>query len=42
MLARKADEGDTTLRQAALGSGYITESDFDRIVDPVKMVGKPD
>ena len=30
-IAHKANDEDTTLRQAALGSGYISEADFDRI-----------
>ena len=38
-IAHKANDEDTTLRQAALASGYICEADFDRIVDPQKMVG---
>jgi fumarate hydratase class II len=38
-IAHKANDEDTTLRQAALASGYISEADFDRIVDPQKMVG---
>ncbi|MFJ4986761.1 class II fumarate hydratase [Streptomyces sp. NPDC088732] len=37
-IAHKADEEGTTLREAAIGSGYISAEDFDRIVDPVKMV----
>jgi fumarate hydratase class II len=31
------DEG-TTLKQAALKSGYVDEATFDRVVDPTKMV----
>ena len=40
-IAHKANDNDSTLRQAAVASGYITEADFDRIVDPQKMVGGP-
>jgi fumarate hydratase, class II len=38
-IAHKADEEGTTLREAALSSGYIGAEDFDRIVDPATMVG---
>ena len=37
-IARKADDEGTTLREAALATGYISATDFDRIVDPKKMV----
>ena len=37
-IAHKADDEGTTLRQAALATGYISAKDFDRIVDPKKMV----
>lgn len=39
-IAHKADDEDTTLREAALASGYITAEDFDRIVRPAAMVGQ--
>ena len=29
---------DLTLRQAALKLGFVTEAEFDRVVDPAKMV----
>jgi fumarate hydratase class II len=29
---------DLTLKAAALELGYVTEAEFDRIVDPTKMV----
>ena len=29
-----------TLREAAIESGYVTAEEFDRWVDPSKMVGK--
>ena len=38
-IAHKANDGDLTLKQAALGSGDIDERHFDEIVDPSKMVG---
>ncbi|WP_369386271.1 class II fumarate hydratase [Streptomyces sp. CG1] len=39
-IAHKADDEDTTLRSAALASGYISAEDFDRIVRPAAMVGQ--
>jgi fumarate hydratase class II len=39
-IAHKADDEDTTLRAAALASGYISADDFDRIVQPAAMVGR--
>jgi fumarate hydratase class II len=40
MIAHKANDEGTTLREAALASGYIDAADFDRIVDPSTMVGR--
>ena len=40
-IAHKANDDGTTLRQAALASGYINAADFDREVDPAAMVGHP-
>jgi fumarate hydratase, class II len=40
-IAHKANDEGTTLREAALATGYINASDFDRIVNPAKMVGDP-
>src|SRR5580658_8832539 len=37
--AHKANDEGTTLREAALATGYVTAADFDRIVDPAAMVG---
>jgi fumarate hydratase, class II len=31
-------DNDLTLKDAALKLGFVTEADFDRIVDPRKMV----
>jgi fumarate hydratase class II len=36
-IAQLAHEKDITLKEAALKLDYISEDDFDRIVDPVKM-----
>jgi fumarate hydratase class II len=38
-IAHKANDDGSTLREAALGLGYISAEDFDRIVDPGAMVG---
>ena len=40
-IAHKANDDGTTLRQAALATGYVSADDFDRIVNPSKMVGDP-
>ncbi|MGB6661356.1 MAG: class II fumarate hydratase [Xanthobacteraceae bacterium] len=37
-IAHYAMEHDITLKAAALKLGFVTEADFDRIVDPAKMV----
>src|SRR6266446_302760 len=37
-LAHHAMDHDLTLKAAALQLGYVTEAEFDRIVDPAKMV----
>jgi fumarate hydratase, class II len=37
-IARYAMENDLTLKEAALKLGFVTEAEFDRIVDPKKMV----
>jgi fumarate hydratase class II len=39
VIAHRADEEGTTLREAALATGFISAEDFDRIVDPAGMVG---
>ncbi|MET8809623.1 class II fumarate hydratase [Streptomyces sp. NPDC004546] len=39
-IAHRANDEDTTLREAALASGYISAEDFDRIVRPAAMVGQ--
>ena len=40
-IAHKADAEDSSLRDAALATGYISAEDFDRVVDPASMV-RPD
>ena len=37
-IAHHALDQDLTLKQAALDLGFVTEAEFDRIVDPAKMV----
>src|SRR4030081_1729183 len=37
-IAHYALDNDLTLKQAALKLGFVTEDEFDRVVDPVKMV----
>ena len=38
-IAKKAHREGTTLRKAALALGHVTAEEFDRWVDPRKMVG---
>ena len=37
-IAHYAMDNDLTLRAAALKLGFVTEGDFDRVVDPTKMI----
>ncbi len=37
-IAKAAHKNGTTLREEAVGSGYLTEAEFDEWVDPAKMV----
>jgi len=37
-IAHYAKDNDLTLKQAALKLGFVTEDEFDRVVDPAKMV----
>jgi len=39
-IAHKANDEGTTLREAALATGYITGADYDAIADPTAMVGR--
>jgi fumarate hydratase class II len=38
-IAKAAHKKGTTLREEAVGGGYVTEKEFDLIVDPKKMLG---
>jgi fumarate hydratase class II len=40
VIAHKANDEGTTLREAALGTGYVSAADFDRIVNPAAMTGQ--
>jgi fumarate hydratase class II len=40
-IAHRAMQHNLTLREAAVEGGFISSEDFDRIVDPAKMVGDP-
>ena len=40
-IAKKANKEDSTLREAALALGYLTEKEFDETVRPELMVGLP-
>ena len=37
-IAHYAMDNDLTLKAAALKLGFVTEAEFDRVVDPAKMV----
>ncbi len=37
-IAHFANDNDLTLKTAALQLGFVTEAEFDRVVDPMKMV----
>jgi fumarate hydratase class II len=39
-IAHQANAHGTTLRATAIASGYVSATDFDRIVDPAAMVGR--
>jgi fumarate hydratase class II len=38
-IAKTAHKKGTTLREEAVGGGYVTDREFDEIVDPAKMIG---
>jgi fumarate hydratase, class II len=40
-IAHKANDEGTTLREAALASGYVTADEFDHVVNPAVMAGTP-
>ena len=37
-IAKTAHKNGTTLREEAVGGGYVTDEEFDEIVDPRKML----
>jgi fumarate hydratase class II len=37
-IAKTAHKNGTTLREEAVGGGYVTDQEFDDIVDPRKML----
>ena len=37
-IAHHAMEKNMTLREAALALGYVSEAEFDKVVDPKKMI----
>ncbi len=41
-IAKAAHKNHTTLKEEAVGLGFLTEEEFDRIVDPSKMLGPSD
>ena len=38
-IAKKAHKEGSSLREAALALGYLSADDFDRWVDPTRMIG---
>ena len=40
-IAHKALDENTTLRDAAVNGGFVSAEEFDRIVNPKKMIGDP-
>jgi fumarate hydratase class II len=38
-IAKAAHRNGTTLREAAVGGGYVTEAEFDDLVRPDRMIG---
>lgn len=41
-IAKYAHKNGTTLREASVGLGHVTEEEYDEIVDPSKMIGSLD
>jgi fumarate hydratase class II len=41
-IAKTAHKNGTTLRDEAVGGGYVTAEEFERLVDPRKMIGPED
>src|SRR5215813_40234 len=40
-IAHRALDQNTTLRDAAVNGGFVSAEEFDRVVDPKKMIGNP-
>ena len=40
-IAHTALDNNITLQEAAIKGGFISEDEFDKVVDPRKMVGNP-
>ncbi len=38
-IAKTAHKNGTTLREETVGGGYLTDAEFDELVDPMKMIG---
>jgi fumarate hydratase class II len=38
-IAKKAHKNGTTLKEESIKSGLIAEKEYDKIVDPKKMIG---
>ena len=38
-IAKYDDKNGTTLKEAAVGLGHVSEAEYDDIVDPSKMIG---
>jgi fumarate hydratase class II len=38
-IAKAAHHNGTTLREEAVRGGYVSAEEFDRLVDPKKMIG---
>ena len=41
-MAKTAHKNGTTLREEAVGLGYVTAEEFDRVVRPEQMIGPHD
>ncbi len=41
-IAKTAHKNGTTLRDEAVGGEYVSAEEFDRLVDPRKMIGPED
>ena len=41
-IAKYAHKNGTTLHEAAIGLGHVSEDEYDQIVDPSKMIGSLD